>query len=241
MNLDDLRQKLAESRAPLSDSIEHWALPKERKFPIDSPDLLKTAAASFEDQVTNMSPSQRSVCARRIVGRAQELSVHVENSLAFKYACSRLSPHFPTFLALRKQASCHQADGDLDKLLEAARIIDARSDVNDRVEGLDKVAAALESFDREHGLQGLWDGWMPDPAYSVFGPVADPGMEIERVVKVADFEVKEADFSGVDWSRLDGKVESEVVDGLRDADDKLVVFDSLPAPHKEIIYQTLFR
>lgn len=238
MHKQGLLQKLAAGAAP---KFETWALPKEKKFPIDTPELLKVAAAAFDDEREHMSPSQRLVCARHIVDRAHELGVSVTKSAAFKYASSRLSPHFRQFLALRKEATCHLADDDLDKLASIAEIFDSKNDVAVRVAGLDRVAAALEDFDTRHKLAGHWGAWMPDPAYSVFGPTADIATPIVEVVKVAGvYDVDGAMLSGADWEQLKGHLEPEIVDGLKKADDKLAVFASLPEPHKEIVYQTLF-
>lgn len=238
MNKQELLQKLAAGTAP---KFQVWALPKEQLFPLDTSDLVKTAAAAFDDEREHMTPAQRLVCARRIVDRASELGVSVTKSAAFKYAGSRLSPHFRQFMALRKEATCHLADDELDKLATVAEMFDSKNDVAVRVAGLDRVSAALEDFDKRHKLAGHWGAWMPDPAYSVFGPTVDISTPIVEVVKVAGaYDVDDTMLAGADWKKLEGRLEPEVVDGLQKADDKLAVFASLPEPHKEIVYQTLF-
>lgn len=217
-------------------SYRHWALPKEKLFPIDTPELVKTAAACFDTQVDEMSGAQRLVAARHICDRAGELGVHVESSLAFKYASSNLSPFFAQFLALRKTASAHVADHDLDMLLELGRRFGSMSDVAQRVTGLDKVAGLLDDFDARHGVTDV-----PDASYSVYGPTADRGMHLELVAKVAGREVTAGDLADVDFERLRGKLEDEIVDGLKSSgEERLAVFASLPEPHREIIYQNLF-
>jgi hypothetical protein len=215
-------------------SHRHWALPKEQLFPIDTPDLVKTAASYFDAQVDEMTGSQRLVAARHICNRASELGVHVESSLAYKYASANLSPFFAQFLAMRKEASAHAADGDLDMLLAVGRRFGAMSDVTSRVTGLDKVAALLADFDARHGVSGV-----PDAEYSVYGQTADRDERLRLVVKVAGYEVTADDLAGADFDRLDGKVEVDIVAALR-SNDGLAVFASLPEPHREIIYQNLF-
>jgi hypothetical protein len=234
-----LMQKLAGGRRPFSESVGYWGLPKERLFPLDTPEHVKTAAARFDTGADDMTPSQRLVCARRICKQARDMNVSVIGSRAFKYAGAELSPLFPQYLSLRKEATAHMADAELDKLLAVARAFDVQPNIDARVQGLDKVAAALEGFDFRHDLDGHWGAWIPDPAYSVYGLTHDPDERLEYVVKVADYEVRAGDFEGADWSLLDGKLEPEVVAGLRGADDQLSVFASLPDPHKAIIYQTL--
>lgn len=217
-----------------------WALPAECRFPIDTAELVKTAAAAFEGQLENMEPAQRLVCARRVCERAAELGVHVESSLAYKYAGANLSPFFAQFLALRKEASCHLADSELDMLAAAASRLSLINDVNTRVKGLDKVAVALENFDRGHGLEGHWDNFFPDPAYSVYGQTLIRGERLTRAVKVAGYEVDSQMLESADWEGLRGRLDDSVINGLRDAgSDRLVVFDSLPSPHKDIIVQAL--
>lgn len=241
MKKTQILQKLASKRVKLADHVQHWGLPKERLFPLDSPDLVKAASDAFEEQVENMTASQRLVCARNIYNRADELGVDgMESTMVYKYAGADLSDHFHSFIGLRKEASAHLADDELDKLVEVANFFQTKADVNNRVEGLDKVAWALEDFDRRHGLDGHWDENLPDPAYTIYGLTADPNEQVDLVVKVADFEVKAQDFDGVDWSRVEGKLAPEIVDGVRNADDKLAVFASLPAPEKEVMYQSLF-
>ena len=241
MNTIALLKKLAESRPKLADQVEHWALPKEKLFPIDTPDLVKTAARAFDNECQHMSPSQRLVAARGICARADELDVlGIESSLAYKYASSGLSPHFHDFVELRREATAHTVDEELDQLVKVAHVFSVKADINDRIKGLDKIASALEDFDRRHDLDGQWGLWFPDPGYSTYGLTLDPGQEVQFVVKVADYNVTQHDFDTVDWSRVDGKLEDEVIEGLRSAHDKLAVFASLPAPEKEIIFQSLF-
>ena len=238
--MNQFQRKLAGSRKPLSDSVSHWGLPKEKLFPLDSEAHVKTAAVAFDTQSKNMTPPQRLVCARQICSRADEFGVDVGGSRAFKYASASLSPHFGAWLSLRKEATMNLCNEELDKLAKAAEMLAGKDDVDERVEGLDKVAAALEDFDERHDLQGHWGSWMPDPAYTVFGQHENPDADLTRRVKVASFEVSAEDLDDVDWSLLDGKIEEGVVSGMRESEDKLTVFASLPDPHKEIIYQTLF-
>lgn len=217
-------------------SYKHWALPKEQLFPIDTPELVKTAAAAFDSQVDDMTEAQRLVCSRHICNRASDLGVRVESSLAFKYASSRLSPFFTQFLALRKRASAHAADGDLDRLAAVARNFDSRRDAGDRVAGLDKVAMLLADFDARHGLRDV-----PDAAYSVYGQTADRDERLRLTAKVAGRDVEARDLDGLDFEVLRGKLEDEVINGLSAAagDERLAVFASLPEPCREIVYQNL--
>lgn len=241
MKRSELMRIATKPNTKLADHVQHWGLPKERLFPLDTRDLVKAAAVAFDDQARNMTPEQRLVCARSICKRAEDLGVvGYERSLAYKYAGADLSPHFHSFLSLRKTACAHTADAELDKLAEVANVIGAKSDLRERVEGLDKVAAALKDFDVRHGISHAWDTRLPDPAYSTFGLTFDPGESVEFVVKVADYNVRAEDLENADWERVHGKLPSEVIDGVKDADDKLAVFASLPDPEKEIIYQNLF-
>lgn len=217
-------------------SYSHWALPKERLFPIDTPELVKTAAEAFGEQADSMSSAQRLVCARHICSRADELGVPIQSSMAYKYAGSHLSPFFAQFLAMRKESSAHAEDQALDQLLTVGRHFNSLSDTQARVTGLDKVAMLLDDFDRRHGIDDV-----PDAAFTVYGPTADRREPLRLVVKVAGYDVSADDLVDVDFEALRGKIDDQVIDGLRDSgSERLAVFSSLPEPHREIIYQTLF-
>ena len=230
-----LFEKLASNQ-----KFEHWGLPKEQKFPLDTPDLVKMAAAAFDDEMENMSPSQRIVCARNICARARAEGIDVGSHRAHKYASADLSPYFKQWLNLRKEATCHLNDAELDQLDEVAQLMTLKPGAEDRVRGLDKVAAALEDFDEKHGLKGQWGSRMPDPAYTVYGQHQNMDSDEQRVSKVASYSVHADDLESADWKLLEGKLEPEIINGIQEAGDKLAVFDSLPLPHKEIITQTLF-
>lgn len=234
VNKTEMMRKIASS------GVERWGLPKERLFPLQTKDHVKTAAARFDSECENMTPSQRVACARNICARADEFGIDVGSSRAHKYASDRLSPLFRQWMEMRKEATCHLHDRDLDKIVKMAEVADAFSDVENRVGTLDKIASVIEQFDRDNSLRGHWGAWMPDPAYTVFGPVANADEDMRRVVKIGSYEVSAGALDDADMSRLDGKLEPEIVAGLRDADDRLAVFSSLPMPHKEIIYQNLF-
>jgi len=222
-------------KTALRDYVKNWALPKEQLFPLDSPELVKMASESFETQIENMTPSQLLVCARNICAHSDDVG-----SMAHKYAGSKLSQHFPSFLNMRKEATAHLADDDLDKLLKVASVYDSKSDVVERVKGLDKIAQVLEDFDRQYGIQDLWDTKIPDPGYSVYGQTLNPHERIQASIKVANYNVTANDLDSADWSRIDGKLPEEVVGGLKTAGDKMAVFASLPDPEKELVYQSLF-
>lgn len=237
MNKSQLMAKLA--GPGVGEKIGHWALPKEQRFPIDTAGLLKMATVEFDIQP--LSPCQRLVAARHMAARAEELGVRGwEKTSAFKYASSHLSPHFDAFVAMRKEAAAWACDEELDKLIKVAHILDAQVDINERVRSLDKIAHALEAFDREHELSDLWGHEIPDPAFTVFSPTVDIDDDLREVVKVGERHVSSDDLQAADWDRVSGHLPSEVIDGLRNADDKLAVYASLPAPEREIICQHLF-
>jgi len=237
------RSEFLDSASPkLAELIDDWGLPKEKRFPLPTAGFVKMAAENFPSELDNMTPSQRLTCARNICHRGHELKVSgIESTLPYKYAGSHLSPFFSSFINMRKEATAHLHDEDLNKFLEVAKIFDSKSDVNERVMNLDKLATALEDFDRVHGLDDHWGTKLPDPAYSTFGLTVSPDESVSVVVKIAGHSVSKEDFDNADWSRLDGRMAQGIVDGLKCAEDSLAVFDSLPTPEKEFIYQALFH
>lgn len=218
----------------LADHVRSWALPQERLFPLSTPNLVKIAALEFEARIDDMTTEQRLTAARNIAMAGEKLAVDVSPQV-HGYVGTQLSPGFRDSIMLRKEATAHLHDDELDKLVKVASVISSQANTKVRIKMLDKVAWALDNFDQANSLTGHWGQWFPDPAASVYGREWS-----EKTVKVADYDVKAQDFENADWSRLDGKLSDDVVQGLRSSDDKLAVFASLPTPEREVIYQNLW-
>ena len=215
--------------------IRRWALPDQEALPLDTSDLAARSAVEFDKQAGKLGTMDKLACARLINDAVDGYA-----GMATKLAGDKLSSYFRAFISMRKTATANLFNGDLDKLVEAAEAINNGSQPILRRKGLDKVAAALDDFDREHGIDDMWDEQFPNPAYSVYGTTLRMSDHpVKDSIKVASLNVFEEDLAGVDWDTLNGRLEPEIVDAMKLADDKMVIFKSLPMPHREIITQAM--
>jgi len=214
--------------------VSNWALPEQEALPLDSAEYTRRSDVEFGKQAHKIPAVEKLAAARRI---DKALTSHglERRGLATKMASDRLSPFFRAFISMRKEATAHLYDVDLDKLVKSADEIEKFAPVL-RVAGLDKVARALEAFDQHAGIVDH----VPDAAYSVYGSTLFPDEPlVEDRVKVASFDIGANDLEGVNWDAMPDSLEESVIEGMRTATDKLAVFRSLPMPHREIIAQSL--
>jgi len=220
----------------------HVGLPKELSWPLFEPKDVENAVQLFEEKIATISPIQRTVLARSIAYRAGELGLNIgDHTLVSKYATSRLSPFFGSFLSQRDEATSYSAKEDIAKITKVAgfyyKYKKDELPIAERCLFLDKLAGLVEAFDRDHDLQFLWGSRLPDPMFSVFSPSQISTSEEEvPITKVADnLTVDQHTIKNMDFSRLEGKFEKHVIDSLKS--DPWSVFNSLPKPHQALILQ----
>lgn len=172
--------------------IEHWGLPEHERFPLDTSGHVKTAAMKFPGYDADVD--LRVTLARNMVKRAADLGVELDPKIA-ALANERLNPDFDSHIALRKADSAHMRDPELDYLKKLAH--EAKG-----VEQLMKVAQVLQTFDREHNLEGR----ITDPAVAVFGNHIDPFMR----------EMPTTEYGSVKLAALAGKVSPETLKHLEE-------------------------
>jgi hypothetical protein len=237
VNNQEVLQKIASDLESPAASVERWALPEQKALPLDTPEFAARSAIEFDKQASRLTTMDKLACARRI-----DDAVDGYAGMATKIAGDKLSLYFRAFVSMRKTATANLYNQDLDNLIEVAEHLNQNPQPTLRQRGLDKVAAALDSFDRQHGIDIMWDEQFPNPAYSVYGTTLRMGEEpVEDLAKVASVGVSIDDLTGFNWDSLSGKLEPEIVDGMKSAsaEDKMSVFKSLPMPHREIITQAM--
>jgi hypothetical protein len=235
VNSKEVLQKMASDIASPAQGIQKWALPEQEALPLDTPEFAARSAVEFDKQASKLSTKDKLAAARLISDVIDGYA-----GMATKLAGDKLSPYFKAFISMRKTATANLFNEDLDNLIEVAEFLNENNHPALRRGGLDKVANALDDFDREHNLSVMWDEQFPNPAYTVFGTTLRMGEHpTEDRAKVASFDVGNTDFDGFNWDCLNGKLEEAVVEGMKSADDKMAVFKSLPMPHREIIAQEM--
>lgn len=142
---------------------QYYAVPSQRRYPMDGYDQVKMAAAYFDEHWKEMPPSMRREYAANLVKRAGALSVPTSDT-AKEYGGDRAgSTHIKVAFDARRMAITDEAQMEvLDKLASAAHMMDG-----------DSLATCLAEFDRMACIDYLWGGDVPDPYRSVFTKTAE--------------------------------------------------------------------
>lgn len=145
----------------------------DRKYPINTPKLVKTAAAYFRENWKQIEPSWRNQMADNITKKAAEMEVEIsvdDAEFLEKYATGRYSNVLNVAITERKSALQNDA--------MAVRTLDLLFEKRASMEP-SRFAQSLETFDRMHGLNDYWDSTIIDPYQATFG-----GIPIEKPIYV---------------------------------------------------------
>lgn len=143
---------------------QYYALPSQRRYPLDGYDQVKTAAAYFDEWYKHMPPPMRREYCSNLVKRASALSIPV-SELAQRYGSDRRAPVSQLKIAFDARRSVLKDEEHvavLDKLASATTMMDGEA-----------MAACLTEFDRMSGLDEFWGGDIPDPYFSCFEKSAE--------------------------------------------------------------------
>lgn len=140
---------------------QHYALPLQQRYPLDSYEHVKTAAAYFEEFGKRMEPEVRREYCVNLVKRAEALSIPLPYDVT-RYGSLKLASAEEFELSIHSRAS----------LLEGAPEL---RDVLSKIAGYygqataPMMCVALREFDKLAGLDLHYDSDVPDPYFSVFG------------------------------------------------------------------------
>lgn len=200
----------------------HYALPQEKRYPLDVPDHVIKAAAYFDEWCLHFSPEQRREFAVNTAARADSFNLPVTGKVA-AYAGEELGALFSEGIRQRMDRADEEGQQQYEMLKTAA------------LEGVVApgiAARVLGALDKEHGLVDAYDRpfvGIDDPYRACFG------------VKTAEAYVWSGGGVGIDEqgitmliaekyhaiARLFG---DDVAKTLKE--DPVPVFDSLPEPQK---------
>lgn len=149
------------------------------KYPIETPDQLTKAAEFFEKHLTRFTPEDRVEAAISMDKQASDLGVNINSDWIINYTrmdkSAALSPDFERSMGMRKEAcirhkitinaggSSINADAFIEGMMKKA------SDTNPLA-----IAKMLTEFDKEAGIEYLYDKEIVDPIITVFGSLNDP-------------------------------------------------------------------
>ncbi len=144
------------------------------KYPINTPNLVKTAASYFRENWKQITPAWRHQMADKITKKAASFDVKIpveDAEILEKYASGRYSNIL--HLAINERRNALQNDDMAVQVLD--NLFEKRASMEPG-----KFAQALENFDQLYGLNDYWDSTIIDPYQSTFG-----GVKIEKPIYAA--------------------------------------------------------
>lgn len=238
--VDDFDSEAKTASAPMMDAsaalvetepetkrAENFLFPDRERYPVDNEEQVKTAESYFNRHAQEMTPKRRKMFSNRLVKRAGELRVEIENEAIQKYASSQRTSDANiklAFEARKEHLNDQNAKEGLDELY----------DTRDQLPP-DVMAEALREFDKKAGIDNLWNSKFPDPYQSVQAGVeeamdktaASESITYQGTSFTAD------DLQAVSDDKLSEYFGEEQIEELKS--NPVTVFESLPKTHKEII------
>lgn len=221
-----LANTLAEARAAQAGQpkVAHYALPKEKRLPLDSGPQIKLAEHVLCRDYTKLPLEKRADAFSKLVQQARRHDVEL-NDLTLKMAGMTISSTavLRDWLEARAAASEGKVSEAFDKMAEG--LLTAPPYIQDRKD-LVKVAATIDELDRKAGLDQYYDRKLPDPLQTVFNTNKLAALMVDlggQQVDVAELMQLPPDT----WDQLGVPELSEVVQSGDEATFKQI-FDTLP-------------
>lgn len=216
----------------------------EGKYPIETADQVKAAAAFFDENIKRFAPVDRVDIAHNLEKRAFDLGVDlglewVPNYSRMMKKNASYSPDFEQNVELRKQACVTgrikvKCDG---KEVVASKLLEKLAAQKEEVTPLNMVSALAE-FDKMANLEYHYDGRLMDPVFTVYGSLNDPQYDFVKLAEgLTDYDLKKAVVKKQVMTKLASTFGAEFVKDFKN--NPVEVFDSMPAPEKELIVNTI--
>lgn len=217
-----------------------YALPSEKKYPLDSYACVKAASSYFDTYVRHMPPPTRHEFAVNLVKRASALSIPVSDT-ALKYGSEEFAPEAEIKAAFdaRRIEVVHNEDalkllGEVEKVARIRMWKEASAAASTSFTP-GEVVELLAEFDKVAGLDHYYDRTIPDPYFSIYGfekSAQDPAFsevignelvteaDLKRLARIGAFSVKTT--FGMDFQEEFLK-------------DPVGIFKSLPLDQKKML------
>lgn len=198
-----------------------------RKYAMPDRNHVKLAATYFDKYAMDLAPEHRHRFARNVQARAAELEVDISAHDALeKWASPGWNRHVLAHIEQRKSLLPRNPDARtvLDKL--AASLDETTPE---------DAAAALEAIDAATGLQRYYDRGLKDPFASTMGKVAMGWSEDLNggAVTITEADLRKEAVQKKIASYMGASFASQF------AANPVEVYESLPAPEKELIQQVV--
>jgi len=230
---------LDEGEAPHLASLrdaQHYALPSCSRYPLDSYEQVKTAAAYFEEYRGSFAPVHRREYCVNLVKRAGALGIPVSADVR-KYGSEGVAPAVELSAALEAR---ERLTTDEMYLAALGAVKTASVLVQEGALDPESLCCLIEEYDKLAGLSELYDRALVDPYYSVYGEKTAAQTSMADTPKGSvllsnEFLTSEqlhayakrgfravASVWGEDFAREFQK-------------DPVSIFNSLPAPQKKVV------
>lgn len=207
-----------------------------RYYPLRDASEVKTAMDYFERHARDFVPRERREFAVKVASKASEGALPLTEKVA-AYSGGGWNPAVEGHITQR-YIFLRDADMPMPARTQLMKLAQVRSAFNP-----EEFAEALEGFDREFGLDALWDRDLSDPWYAVTG---DYPADFEKVAKghepvsesftlgevtVTEDELKNLAQRGLNTlrSHFGGEFASEYLQ------DPIKMFKSMPLPQRKFI------
>lgn len=205
---------------------QHYAVPSQRRYPLDGYDQVKTASAYFDEWHKHMTPAMRREYAQNLTKRASSIGIEV-SELAQHYGGDRASPvQIKIAFDARRTALTNEAQQEvLDKLASVQHRLDDMT-----------LVAVLTEFDKMAGLDEHWGGDIPDPYFSVFTKTADKKVPGDETLVEGNESIparKLVNFAKTHHELMKEKFGDEI--SAEFAKDPMAIYSSLPRDQKLIV------
>lgn len=157
----DVTTKTASRQKEVTKTAQYYALPSQKKYPLDTYVQIKTASQYFEDFYKDFKPEHRHEYAANLLKRANAVGLTMTD-LAKRYGSLKYASHGDLEVAYEvRDKACAWDDNARSMLHE---LFEKRAELEPEV-----FARALGEFDKTAGLSHLYDSHIPDPFFSTFG------------------------------------------------------------------------
>jgi hypothetical protein len=212
-----------------------YALPTKQKYPIETAEQIKTAAAYFDKYLGKMHPAERVAIAENMEKRASELGVLLENDWVHNYNRKgpSYSPDFDMHMKMRKEACMARSVDHHGKRINAADLLDKVASLKSHIKPQEMVDL-LNDFDKKANLTADYDRKIRDPFFTVYGSSTNPSYDMRKLA--ADMSSKQLEHVALNdsfISKLASAYGKDFADGFKQ--DPVNVYDSMPAPDKQNI------
>lgn len=222
LDLDRMAKKASQEKYAICESLNGTSM---YKYPIDTAEQVKRRIDRFEVIHNRMHAKYAFQYADNVAERAEELNVDVpEDSMIMLYKNASLNPRFKSYVADR-----------IEVAPDAAKVSYMGLQLKEASATPRQLAIAMDTLDRNCGMDMLYETQFPDPAHSTL-TLEKKAESVEIGTTVVDInQLKGALKNNPD--QFLNFLQPEVIESLQESPKEIL--RSLPIPFQQKIIETL--